>query len=65
MRKASMITKCALAALDRVNWIGRVDFPLSLTDFGLVTVLAHDLFEKLHDITRHGFPPLRNALGLS
>jgi hypothetical protein len=58
-----MIKKCALAALDNIKWAWRVDFPLFLTGFGLMAVLAQDLFEELHGITLHGRHPLQTTPG--
>jgi hypothetical protein len=62
MRKSFIVAKFALATLDSIMRIQRIDIQLSLTDFGLMAVFAQDFFEKLHDITRHGDHPLQTTI---
>jgi hypothetical protein len=62
MRKSFIVAKFALAALGSIKRVQRVDIPLSLTDFGLMTVFTQDDFEKIHDITRHGDHPLQTPI---
>jgi len=53
MRNSCLITKCTLALLDSSKSARRVDLALSLTDFGLVAAVIHDIFIKFHHITFH------------
>ena len=62
MRKSFMVAKFALAALGSIKRVQRVDIQLSLTDFGLMTIFTQDVFEKLHDITRHSHHPLQTTI---
>ena len=62
MRKSFIVAKFALATLGSIKRVQRVDIQLSLTDFGLMTVFTQDIFEKLHDITRHGDHPLQTTI---
>lgn len=61
MRKASLIAKFTLRMFRGIELVRRVNLQLSLTDFGLMTVLAHDFLEKCHDVTRHLCHPLETA----
>ncbi len=63
MRKASLIAKFTLRMFLGVKSVGRVNLQLSLTDLGLMTVVAHDFLEKFHDVTRHLCHPLKAAFG--
>ena len=68
MRNSCLITKCTLALLDSSKSARRVDLALSLTDFGLMAVIAHDIFIKFHHITfhwRHHCKPARPNLFVS
>ena len=61
MRESFIVAKLALATLGSIKRVQCVDIQLSLTDFGLMTVFTQDIFEKLHDITRHGDHPLQTT----